>query len=275
MEKASSKTCSKSDLARKLADCRITVSPLNPGFDLRDLLSELSECKVVKANNRRQVYHLQTTDGGYFLKCSSLVRTKDRLRHFLLPRRRWAEWHNLHRLRHARIPAARPLARGQSKIHRPKTYFVLTEQVAGSHIPINSLSNARNLGQYAAFLHCRRVYHADLNRKNFILNPQGELFLLDAQEVYFPPWMPHRLRVNNLGRMIFNLCSLDDPEPWVTEFLQGYNQGLSKNVKHSEVIEAARRHRHRRYRSRSKRCCKNSTGFEILKNQAQSQVRIF
>ncbi len=165
------------------------------------------------------------------------------------------------------MPAARPLAKGQFKISHATSYFVLTEQVAGSHIPINSLVNAQSLGQYAAFLHRRRVYHADLNRKNFILNPQGELYLLDAQEVYFPPWMPHRLRVNNLGRMIFNLCSLDDPEPWVTEFLQGYNQGLSTNVKHSEVIAAARRHQHRRYRSRSKRCCKNSTGFEILKDQ--------
>ena len=267
VEKAPSKTCSTSDLAREFADCRITVSPLNPGFDFGNLLSEISECKVVKENNRRQVYHLQTPDGGYFLKLSLLVRPKDRLRHFLLPHRRWAEWHNLHRLRQAQVPAAKPLAKGQSKISHPKFFFVLTEQVAGSHIPINSLANARSLGQYAVFLHRRKVYHADLNRKNFILNPQGELYLLDAQEIYFPPWMPHRLRVNNLGRIIFNLCSLDDPDPWVIEFLKGYNPGLSRNVEPSEVIVAARRHQHRHYRSRSKRCCKNSTEFEILKNQ--------
>jgi tRNA A-37 threonylcarbamoyl transferase component Bud32 len=53
----------------------------------------------------------------------------------------------------------------------------------------------------------------------------------------------------------------------VAIFLEGYNRGLSKNVNVSEVIEAARRHQHRRYRSRSKRCCKNSTQFEILKNR--------
>lgn len=267
MEKESSKTCSTSDLARVLADCRITASPLNPGFDLSNLLSEISDCKIVKSNNRRQVYYLQTPDGGYFLKCSFLVRTKDRLRHFLLPRRRWAEWHNLHRLKQVRVPAARPLAKGQSKISHPKYFFVLTEQVAGAHIPINSRINALTLGQYAGFLHRRRVYHADLNRKNFILTPQGELYLLDAQEVYFPPWMPHRLRVNNLGRIIFNLCSLDDPQPWVTEFIAGYNQSASTNVKVSEVIAAARAHQHRRYRSRAKRCCKDSTEFEILKSK--------
>ena len=267
MDKAFSKTCSKSDLTRELAEFRVTDSPLNTGFHFEDMLSEVNECRVVKENNRRQVYHLQTTDGGYFLKRSLLVRTKDRLRHFFLPRRRWAEWRNLHRLRLAQIPAARPLAKGQSKTNHPQAYFVLTEQVPGMHIPFNSITDARSLGQYAAFLHRRRVYHADLNRKNFILNPAGQLYLLDAQEVYFLPWMPRRLRINNLGRVIFNLCSLDNPEPWATKFLEGYHPGVSKKVNLTEVIAAARRHQHRQYRSRSKRCCKNSTQFEIIKNR--------
>lgn len=267
LDKATSKTCLKSDLARELAEFRIAVSPLNMGFHFEGMLSEVNQCRVVKENNRRQVYHLQTTEGGYFLKRSLMVRTKDRLRHFFLPRRRWAEWRNLHRLRLAQIPAARPLAKGQSKTNHPHAYFVLTEQVPGTHIPFNSITDARSLGQYTAFLHRRRVYHADFNRKNFILNPAGRLYLLDAQEVYFLPWMPRRLKINNLGRVIFNLCSLDDPEPWATQFLEGYHQGVSKKVNLTEVIEAARRHQHRHYRSRSKRCCKNSTQFEIIKNQ--------
>ena len=87
MDKASGKTCLKSNLAEELADYQITASPLNPKFHLEDMLSEVDECRVVKENSRRQVYHLRTTDGGYFLKRSYLVRTKDRLRHFLLPRR--------------------------------------------------------------------------------------------------------------------------------------------------------------------------------------------
>jgi len=35
----------------------------------------------------------------------------------------------------------------------------------------------------------------------------------------------------------------------------------------SEVIETARRYQHRRYRSRSRRCCKNSSEFAVLKNR--------
>ncbi|UCD78997.1 MAG: hypothetical protein JSW26_26940, partial [Desulfobacterales bacterium] len=267
MDKATSKHCSTNTLVRELAGFQITASPLDPGFQLEELLSEVYGCRVVKENNRRQVFHLQTSHGGYFLKRSLLIRTKDRMRHFLLPRRRWAEWRNLHRLRYLKVPAARPLARGLSKSSHPKAFFLLTEEVPGTHIAFNSLSNAQSLGEYAAFLHERRVYHADLNRKNLILDPDDRLCLLDVQETYFLPWLPRRLRISNLGRVLFNFCSLDGPERWASRFLKGYNQRGSEKVVISEIIEAAHRHQERRFRSRSKRCCKNSTQFEILNNR--------
>jgi tRNA A-37 threonylcarbamoyl transferase component Bud32 len=262
-----STTCLTSTLVRELAGFQITASPLDPDFQLEVLLSEVYACRVVKENIRRQVFHLQTAHGGYFLKRSLLVRTKDRMRHSLLPRRRWAEWRNLHRLRDLKIPAARPVARGLSKSSHPKAFFLLTEEVPGRHIAFDSLSNAQSLGEYAALLHERRVYHADLNRKNLILDPDDRLCLLDVQEAYCLPWLPRRLRISNLGRVLFNFCSLDAPERWATRFLKGYSQRGPKISDISEIIEAAQRHRERRFRSRSKRCCKNSTQFEILNNR--------
>jgi hypothetical protein len=71
VDKVSSKTCLISDLTRELADFRIAASPLNPEFHFVDRLSEVNECRVVKANERRRLYHLQAPDGGYFLKCSA------------------------------------------------------------------------------------------------------------------------------------------------------------------------------------------------------------
>jgi len=267
VDKASSKHCLTNILVRELAGFQAIASPLEPDFQLANLLSDVFDCRVVKENNRRQVFHLRTAHGGYFLKCSLLVRTKDRIRHFLLPRRRWAEWRNLHRLRDLQIPASRPVARGLSKRPHSKAFFLLTEEVAGTHIAFNSLSNARRLGEYAALLHGRGVYHADLNRKNLILSPDDRLYLLDVQETYFLPWLPRRLRISNLGRVLFNFCSLDDPERWAIRFLEGYHQGGFEKVAISEVIEAAGRHQERRFRSRSKRCCKNSTQFEILNSR--------
>jgi tRNA A-37 threonylcarbamoyl transferase component Bud32 len=260
---ASGKTCSKNDLARKFANFQFDVSPLSPSFDFAERLSTVNTCRVVKDTVRRKVYHLLAGDSGYFLKHSLLVRSKDRRRHFLLPFRRWAEWRHLHRLRSLQVPAARPLARGQSKKGRNPSYFILTEQVQGVHIPVDSVEHARKLGRYAAFLHRHNVYHADLNRKNFLANPSGELVLIDAQEVYFPIWLPRGFKVHNLGRMIFYCCALDDPGIWVNRFLEGYNRsGSDQPVSFAEAITAAKRHRSRHYRSRAKRCCKNSTEFK-------------
>ncbi|CAB1085204.1 hypothetical protein D1AOALGA4SA_12694 [Olavius algarvensis Delta 1 endosymbiont] len=266
MDETKNETCSTSDIARLFAECRTMVSPLEPEFGLAGLLADTCNCRIVKANSRRQLYHLQTPENGYFLKCSTLVRPKDRLRHFLLPRRRWAEWHNLHRLRRGRVPSARPLAKGQSVSGHPGFYFILTRQVDGVHIPLNCFDNACNLGQYAAFLHRKKVYHSDFNRKNFILNPQGEICLLDAQQVYFPPLMPRRWRVKNLGRLSFHFCTLVEPEPWAQQLITGYNCSPGTDISAGEVLAAARRHRQRRLRSRAKRCCKNSSEFEIIKN---------
>jgi tRNA A-37 threonylcarbamoyl transferase component Bud32 len=266
LSEASAKTCSKLDLQRDLSEFQIDVSPLNPSFQFAQWLSMVDVCKAVKDTNRRQVYYLRAGDSGYFLKHSSLVRSKDRRRHFLLPFRRWSEWRNLHRLRTLKVPAARPLARGQSKRGRIPSYFILTEQVPGTHIPVDSLEHAHKLGSYAAFLHRRNVYHADLNRKNFLLEPSGELILIDAQEVYFPPWLPRGLKIHNLGRLIFHCCSLKDPGSWVLRFLEGYNRiQTDHTVNLPEAIAGARRHRNRHYRSRTKRCCKNSSEFERVK----------
>ena len=109
MEKSSGKTNLVSDLVRDLSDYHLSASPLTPNFNLADMLSEVNACRIVKQNRQRQVFHLQTARGGYYLKRSVLVRSKDRVRHFFLPRRKWAEWRNLHRLKQTGIPAASPV----------------------------------------------------------------------------------------------------------------------------------------------------------------------
>ena len=95
-------------LRHKLAGCRLTTSSLFPDFSLDELFAEITACRVVKENERRQVYYLETPQTGYFLKFSTLVRRKERWRHFLLPYRKWSEWNNLHRLLKAWVASAKP-----------------------------------------------------------------------------------------------------------------------------------------------------------------------
>ena len=252
-------------LCRELAGYRVTSSPLLPDFSLEGLFAEVTSITIIKENTRRQVIYLQTPTSGYFLKLSVLSRRKDRWRHFLLPYRKWAEWRNLHRLRNARIPAAKPLAKGHRKGPQAGAFFLLTEQVPGTTLQFDSINDAFIVGEYTAFLHSKGVYHGDLNRNNIIITPQGGLCLIDVQELVFLPRIPQRLRVHNLGRILFNFYSRSDPEQWVGELLKGYNKGPFKLPNASAVIKAAGRHQQRKYRSRARRCCKNSTEFVGVK----------
>ena len=107
--------CSVEALYQELAGCRLTNSRYYPNFSLEGLRAETNSCRIIKDSVRRQVFYLQTPTGGYFLKRSTLVRRKDRRRHFLLPFRKWSEWRNLHRLLRAGIETAKPVMKGESK----------------------------------------------------------------------------------------------------------------------------------------------------------------
>ena len=257
--------CSAQLLKQELGGFKKSVSPLFDDFALNRMLADVSDCRVIKESDKRQVYFLKTPDGEYFLKRSVRVRAKDRVRHFLLPRRRWAEWRNLHRLQAARISAALPVLRGEKTDRYPKVFFVLTQKVDGSSLRSRVRLIPRQLGQYLALLHACGVYHADLHPENILIKPDNEICLIDVQEVFWLPWLPRWLRAYNLGKLFFHLDFLLNSCQWSTQFIDGYNFEYKKPIIISDLMRAANHHRQRHYRSRAKRCCKNSTQFVIVK----------
>jgi len=236
-------------------------------FAFDSMLAGVTQCKIVKYSDKRQVFYLQAPCGEFFLKRSLLVRSKDRLRHLFFPRRRWAEWRNLHQLQAARIAAAVPVSKGEKKGVHLEGFFLLTRKVDGNPLTYDSLTVAKRLGQYVASLHSRDVYHADLHPGNIIIKSNGQPCLIDAQEVFFLPWLPRRLRVYNLGKLYFHIYSKPHPESWPVEFLGGYNEAGKRHLTLHELLRAADRHQHSHYRSRAKRCCKNSTEFVVVKGK--------
>ncbi|MGD9384437.1 MAG: hypothetical protein PVH55_10330, partial [Desulfobacterales bacterium] len=102
-------------LYEELLGSKIKISPLFPNTTLETIFKHSVSCKLIKNSEKRQVFYIQTSKGDYFLKLSHLIRTKDRLRHFILPRRRWAEWKNLHKLSMMGIEAARPVIKGETR----------------------------------------------------------------------------------------------------------------------------------------------------------------
>lgn len=231
------------------------------------MLAGITQCKIIKYSEKRQVFHLQAPCGEFFLKRSLLVRSKDRLRHLFFPRRRWAEWRNLHQLQASRIEAPAPIYKGEKKGVHLEGFFLLTRKVDGNPFTYDSLVAAKKLGQYVAFLHSRGVYHADLHPENIIIKSNGQPCLIDAQEVFFLPWLPRWLRVYNLGKLYFHIYSKPHPESWSLEYVSGYCEGGKRRLTVHELLRAADRHQHRHYRSRAKRCCKNSTEFVVVKER--------
>lgn len=241
-----------------------------PEFDLDRIQSEITDQRLIKQNSRRQVYHFQTVAGAYYLKLSQLIRTRDRLRHFFLPTRKWAEWRNLNRLANAKIPTARPVMKGEGKCLQGKSFFLITEEVDGLPLRCEIPEAAKILGGFVAHLHSRGVYHADLHPANILMRPDRTLCLIDAQEVFFLPWLPRRWRINNLAKLYFHLKPASGSMQRTGEFLNAYNQGQTLPVTLLELNQAIRDYQDKRFRSRTKRCCKPSTEFAVLK---QSSLR--
>ena len=255
-------------LWQKIAGFKMTNSHYYPNFSLTGLMADVTFCRLIKDSVRRQIFYLQTASGGYFLKLSTLIRPKDRRRHFLLPSRRWAEWRNLHRLLNVGIATATPVMKGESKGSSPPMFFLLTAEVSGQPLAINSAADAADMGDYIAMLHSNGILHVDLHPHNIIQSPEGQACLIDVQEVFFLPWMPRWLRIRNLGRLYFNLDCFNDWPDRRAEFLSSYNQRAFDLVNLDELKEAADRHQQRKYRSRTRRCCLNSTEFRVVKEEA-------
>ena len=252
-------------LRLELAGFRLTASRFFPQFALDRMLARATRCLVVKDRAVRQVFYLRAPCGEFFLKRSNLIRTKDRLRHFFLRRRRWAEWRNLHRLRAVGIAAVDPVLKGEKRGVHPEGFFLLTRKEDGTPLDTDSLTGAKKLGQYVALLHARGVYHADLHPENIIIKNNGQPCLMDVQQVFFLHWLPRSLRIHNLGKLCFCLRSLPHFGAWLAAFLDSYNEGKKRPISASELDRASDRHQERRYRSRIKRCWKNSTEFVIVK----------
>jgi tRNA A-37 threonylcarbamoyl transferase component Bud32 len=250
----------------ELLNCKLTISPLSSEVSMNRVFAELRDFKVVKEDIKRQVYYLETPDGGYFLKRNMLIRSKDRVRHFFLPQRRWAEWRNLHRLHAARISVSIPVFRAENIDRYPKIFFLMTRKVNGTPLTSNLFLISKKLGQYLAFLHSRGVYHADLHPENILIQPDNEFSLIDVQEVYLLPWMPRWLRVYNLGKLFFHLPLSTNSRHWFKQFIEGYNRQFITTITVSDLLKAADRHQQNHHQSRAKRCCKNSTEFVIVKN---------
>lgn len=245
----------------ELKGFRIQVSHSADGFDIGHLFETADLCTVVKQNARRQVYCIRAQGQNYFLKRATLVRPKDRLRLTLLPNRKGAEWRNLHRLAAMGIAAPQPLARGEAWSRNPPQAFLLTAEIMGRSLVLDDRDAWQRLGRFLSYLHRRGVYHSDLHPGNMRLIENERHALLDVQSVFFLKYLPRVLRKINIGALLMHFPLRQNPSVWGKAFLEGYNDDYAPPIRVQHLISAVDRQQERRYRSRTKRCCKNSSEF--------------
>ncbi|MGD9304412.1 MAG: lipopolysaccharide kinase InaA family protein [Desulfobacterales bacterium] len=255
-------------LMDELSNYKNKTSPYYRHLSLSDILKEAHGYKIKKDNIRKQVIFIKTSIGNYFIKRSFLVRRKDRLRNFLLPGRRWAEWRNFHKLNALDVDSAKPIIRGQNFNQNQKSFFIITKEVEGKSLNSDMQPDAVIMAEFFADLHKKGIYYADLHPENLIIQPNGRPALIDVQEIFSLKKIPKWLRSYNLGKLYLSLKSKLN-QSWFEEFLQTYNRKFSNNIDFHEVKKASEKHYQKHLKSRTKRCLKNSTEFEVLKSKGQ------
>lgn len=258
-----------SRLMDELSGYQIKVSPLSSDLSLDEIFNEAHTHQILKHNSRKKIIFIDTAAGQFYLKLNFLVRAKDRRRHFLLPRRRQAEWRNLHRLNAAGLDAAQPVIWGQNFRQSPKSHFIITRAVEGHTLNSRVELNADSLGAFFANLHRKGFYYADLHPGNIIVKPDGQPVLIDAQELFCLKKIPGMLRAYNLGRLYLALASTTPPG-WFEKFLQTYNARFANKVSLRQIRQASTRHYQKHIKSRTKRCLKNTSEFEAIKSRGHT-----
>ncbi len=253
------------DLYNRIKDFHIVRDAGKSDLTLEQILDAASEVTLVSAGFRRYVYRIKSAFGTFFLKYSPVFKKKDRLRFWLLPWRMKTEWRNLARLKKKAVPVPERACFGYKGRGAGQGFFLVTEEAGGAAVDRADPDQICRLAAYLAGLHAKGVYHRDFHPGNVRLSSTGAFVLLDVQEVYIFPRLPRRLKVLNLGQCWWHIAGAGCPVPLET-FLNHYNQAEKTAALPKEIEKAASRRRQRYYRSRAKRCFKNSSEFRVVKD---------
>lgn len=255
--------------------------------------------ELVKENNVRSVIsvpHLDIADDGVFIKVFKKRGFIDSIKHLFVPTGTRTEWDVANRLLNKDINTALPLAMCEKRtlnIHDKSV--IITKNIPDS-VPlmeycqanfIGTLSKKKNiekrnlldvLAEFIRNIHDKGFYHKDLHMGNILIKFNKNhsrqekvysLYLMDLHHVKILNKLACRERMHNLAQ-IFN--SLDDVlsrtdkcnfvKTYGSKSLNGHNDeyGLV-----DQIDVQFRKIRNTHYKSRLKRCLKESSGFSIIK----------
>jgi tRNA A-37 threonylcarbamoyl transferase component Bud32 len=247
-----------------------------PSAELRDFAEALvrgelpASIEVVKQNRPRTVWRVPDVAGGLLVK-HYRVQAKDAIRALVTPGRAEREYRAMESLCSVGLPTVRPLGYAD---HRKgawlqEAWFIgrlvkdartLAEALAdgvGDPWPL-----ALQAAGVVARLHEHRVLHRDLHAGNLLLDPEGQLLIIDLHSMWRVPRVTLRMRTANLAHLLHSMrswLSLDDAPRFIAEYARVRGEALDRLM--PRVRTALDAFQRDYVRGRSARCMRNSSEF--------------
>lgn len=231
--------------------------------------------RVVSESKWRWAGFFSLDDKTIFLKRDKSKGLRELLKYSILPSKGRREWFISFKMRKNNLPVAEPLG----WLERIKKGFVresyFLSEIILTGIPLNEclslLKKEAILSKVVKILldiHRAGVFHEDLHAGNLLWNGES-IFVIDLHRVKLLKSLSLNQKFQNIASLFHSLRSIwEEKEQF--EFIKEYFKGESKGINFYDCLRRIQllmeRLQNRQWRSRTKRCLKESTNFSVIKD---------
>lgn len=232
--------------------------------------------QTVKESRNRWAAIFPLTEGkSFFVKRDRTKGSLESLKYFFLPSKARKEWFVAYQLQKRNLRVPKPYG-WLEKVHCGTVLesYYLSETIAGGVSLIDEAAllkdekNLKKLSHTVLKLHRSHLFHQDLHAGNFLWDGDS-LFLIDLHRARFVSTLSIDRRLWDLAHLFHSLRSVweeKDHVRFVEDYFGGEPLSLQTKEKYLRKIHSRMGHLQRRqWRSRTKRCLKESTEFSVSK----------
>lgn len=258
---------------------REDLYPLLPSGFFKDPVSTVHETggKVIKESRLRWAGILTLPKGQrIFLKKDRSKGWLESLKYLFSPSKGRKEWFIAHQLRERNLSIPKPLG-WMEKAHLGfvKESYYLSEAIGSGTSIIDSLRSGEKiaidtLAREVKSFHDSGLFHKDLHGGNFLWSGES-FFLTDLHRAKIVRSLSFRQRLWNLSQLFHSLRSQwerGDQMRFIETYFEGKPLDLQKKEAYLQEILSLMDHlQKRQWKSRTKRCLKESTEFSVKREK--------
>ncbi len=209
-----------------------------------------------------------------FLKMDKTKGWLEALKYFVLPSKGRKEWFIAHQLHKKGLSIPKPLG-WLERVHRrwvQESYYF--SEAVGSGVSLIDLIKSKenipieSLAKAVRRFHNAGLFHKDLHAGNFLWNGE-DFFLTDLHRAKILSSLTLDKRLWNLAQWFHSLRSQWEEKDFLTFFRRYFGEESINAQKEKEMFQRILSMmlclRHRQYKSRTRRCFKESTDFSVQK----------